>query len=133
MRIGEITRLTGVSKDTVRFYERQGLLDTAPQPGMTNNYKQYSAQALRRIELIGHAKALGFTLKEIAEVIAVWQENSLDGDIKRAMLQTKIAQIDAKARSMAVLRAGLVDALAKVETGCDDGAMTAPVDGTNKG
>ena len=132
MRIGEITRLTGVSKDTVRFYERQGLLDTAPQPGMTNNYKQYSAQALRRIELIGHAKALGFTLKEIAEVLAVWQENALDGDTKRAMLETKIAQIDAKARSMAVLRAGLVDALAKVETGCDDGAMTTQVDGTYK-
>ena len=37
MRIGEITRLTGVSKDTVRFYERQGLLDEAPKPGMTNN------------------------------------------------------------------------------------------------
>ena len=42
MRIGEITRLTGVSKDTVRFYERQGLLDEAPQPGLTNNYKEYS-------------------------------------------------------------------------------------------
>ena len=121
MRIGEITRLTGVSKDTVRFYERQGLLDAAPQPGMTNNYKQYSAQALRRIELIGHAKALGFTLREIAEVIAVWQENALDGETKRIMLETKIAQIDDKARSMAVLRAGLVDALAKVETGCADG------------
>ena len=104
MRIGEITRLTGVSKDTVRFYERQGLLDEAPKPGMTNNYKEYSAQALRRIELIGHAKALGFTLKEIAEVIAVWQENALDAATKRTMLETKIAQIDDKARSMAVLR-----------------------------
>jgi len=121
MRIGEITRLTGVSKDTVRFYERQGLLDEAPQPGLTNNYKEYSAQALRRIELIGHAKALGFTLKEIADVIAVWQENALDAATKRAMLETKIAQIDDKARSMAVLRAGLVDALDKVETGCEDG------------
>ena len=125
MRIGEITRLTGVSKDTVRFYERQGLLDEAPQPGLTNNYKEYSAQALRRIELIGHAKALGFTLKEIAEVIAVWQENALDAATKRDMLETKIAQIDDKARSMAELRAGLVDALAKVETGCND---VAPVD-----
>lgn len=125
MRIGEITRLTGVSKDTVRFYERLGLLDTAPQPGMTNNYKAYSAQALRRIELIGHAKALGFTLKEIAEVIAVWQENSLDAASKRSMLARKIEQLDDKARSMASLRAGLVDALNKVETGCDDTGLTS--------
>jgi|SRR5450830_779121 len=125
MRIGEITRLTGVSKDTVRFYERLGLLDTAPQLGMTNNYKAYSAQALRRIELIGHAKALGFTLKEIAEVIAVWQENSLDAASKRSMLARKIEQLDDKARSMASLRAGLVDALNKVETGCDDTGLTS--------
>lgn len=125
MRIGEITRLTGVSKDTVRFYERLGLLDTASQPGMTNNYKAYSAQALRRIELIGHAKALGFTLKEIAEVIAVWQENSLDAASKRSMLARKIEQLDDKARSMASLRAGLVDALNKVETGCDDTGLTS--------
>ena len=41
------------------------------------------------------------------------------------MLETKIAQIDDKARSMAVLRAGLVDALAKVETGCEDGVAVA--------
>ncbi|MNS96268.1 HTH-type transcriptional regulator CueR [compost metagenome] len=113
----------------MRFYERQGLLDEAPQPGLTNNYKEYSAQALRRIELIGHAKALGFTLKEIADVIAVWQENALDAQTKRAMLETKIAQIDDKARSMAVLRAGLIDALAKVETGCND---VAPVEYKNK-
>jgi len=77
MRIGEIASRAGVSRDTVRFYERMGLLDEAAQPHLSNNYKEYSPQALRRIELITHAKALGFTLKEIADVIVAWERDGL--------------------------------------------------------
>jgi DNA-binding transcriptional MerR regulator len=50
MRIGEIASRAGVSRDTVRFYERMGLLSEASQPHLSNNYKEYSPVALRRIE-----------------------------------------------------------------------------------
>lgn len=125
MQIGEIARRAGVSRDTVRFYERMGLLDEAARPNASNSYKAYSALALRRIELIGHAKALGFTLKEIAGVIQAWEQDDLAPETKAALIREKIAQVDQKAASLALLRAGLADALEKVAEGCRD-TLPAP-------
>ncbi|PQP02072.1 heavy metal-responsive transcriptional regulator [Massilia phosphatilytica] len=120
MRIGEIAQRAGVSRDTVRFYERLGLLEEVSRPHSTNTYKAYSTTALRRIELISHAKKLGFTLREITEVIQAWEQNDLAVDAKKALIQEKIAQVDQKAESLATIRASLVDALGKVESGCHD-------------
>lgn len=120
MRIGEMASRTGVSRDTIRFYERMGLLDTAAQPHLSNNYKEYSALAVRRIELIAHAKALGFTLKEIAGVIAGWESDSLAADEKSRLIAVKIGEVESKAHSLSVLRAALLEALDKVQSGCDD-------------
>ena len=120
MRIGEVAQRAGVSRDTVRFYERLGLLDEANRPHQTNTYKSYSPIALRRIELINHGKALGFTLREIADVIRAWESNALSVDEKRALIRTKLDQVEQKARSLALLQQGLTDALSKVESGCDD-------------
>src|SRR5450830_46202 len=120
MRIGEIAARTGVSRDTVRFYERMGLLAEAARPHASNNYKEYSALALRRIELISHAKALGFTLKEIAEVIVAWEQDGLTPAAKHLLLQAKIGEIEKKAHSLAILRTALLDAQEKVVEGCSD-------------
>jgi len=120
MRIGEMASRTGVSRDTIRFYERMGLLDTAAQPHLSNNYKEYSALAVRRIELIAHAKALGFTLKEIAGVISGWENASLAVSEKSRLITDKINEVESKAHSLAVLREALLDALQKVQSGCDD-------------
>lgn len=121
MRIGEIAQRAGVSRDTVRFYERLGLLEEAARPHATNSYKSYSPTALRRMELIGHAKSLGFSLGEIADVIRAWAQNDLAVETKKTLIQEKIAQVDRKAGVLATLRASLVDALEKVESGCEDG------------
>ena len=120
MRIGELVSRAGVSRDTVRFYERMGLLDEPAQPHLSNNYKEYSPLALRRIELITHAKALGFTLKEIADVIAAWEQEGLAPSEKRLLIQEKIRAVEKKAHSLSVLRVALSDALNKVESGCSD-------------
>ena len=56
MRIGELCVKTGLSKETVRYYERQGLLEKIPQPNRSNNYKVYSAVDLQRLKMIKHAK-----------------------------------------------------------------------------
>jgi len=120
MRIGEIASRSGVSRDTVRFYERMGLLDEAAQPHLSNNYKEYSPLALRRIALITHAKALGFTLKEIASVIVTWEQAGLAPSKKRLLIQEKIREVEKKAHSLSILRVALSDALNKVESGCSD-------------
>ncbi|NMM35913.1 MAG: MerR family transcriptional regulator [Glaciimonas sp.] len=120
MRIGEIASRAGVSRDTVRFYERMGLLDEASQPYLSNNYKEYSPLALRRIELVAHAKALGFTLKEIADVIVAWEQEGLAPSKKRLLIQEKIREVEKKAHSLSILRVALSGALSKVESGCSD-------------
>ena len=123
MRIGEIAARAGVSRDTVRFYERMGLLDEAAQPHLSNNYKEYSPLALRRIELITHAKALGFTLKEIGDVIVAWGQDGLAPSKKSLLIQEKICEVEKKAHSLSILRVALSDALNKIESGCTDESL----------
>jgi len=123
MLIGELCKRAGVSRDTVRYYERMGLLDKATQPHATNTYKRYSQLSLQRIRLIVHAKALGFTLAEIGDVIHVWDSPTFGVEQKTACLEAKLAELDAKSLALTTLRAGLLNALAKVGGDCVDGEV----------
>ena len=120
MRIGELCAKTGLSKETVRYYERQGLLDNIPQPNRSNNYKVYSAVDLQRLNMIKHAKMLGFTLAEIAEVLAVWVDDKFTAEQKQASLRRKLQQLEEKEAALIELRARLKNALNKVGQPCVD-------------
>lgn len=123
MRIGELCKRAGVSRDTVRYYERMGLLDKATQPHATNTYKRYSELSLQRIRLIVHAKLLGFTLAEIRDVIDVWDSPTFESAQKVACLQAKLKELDEKSHALSTLRAGLLNALDKVGGECIDGEI----------
>ncbi|MBE4895447.1 MerR family transcriptional regulator [Enterobacter asburiae] len=118
MRIGELCAKTGLSKETVRYYERQGLLENIPQPNRSNNYKVYSAVDLQRLNMIKHAKMLGFTLAEIAEVLAVWVDDKFTAEQKQASLRRKLQQLEEKEAALIELRARLKNALNKVGQPC---------------
>jgi len=120
MRIGELCAKTGLSKETVRYYERQGLLENIPQPNRSNNYKVYSAVDLQRLNMIKHAKMLGFTLAEIAEVLAVWVDDKFTAEQKQASLRRKLQQLEEKEAALIELRARLKNALNKVGQPCVD-------------
>ncbi|HAS1951190.1 TPA: MerR family transcriptional regulator [Enterobacter asburiae] len=120
MRIGELCAKTGLSKETVRYYERQGLLDNIPQPNRSNNYKVYSAVDLQRLNMIKHAKMLGFTLAEISEVLAVWVDDKFTAEQKQASLRHKLQQLEEKEAALIELRARLKNALNKVGQPCVD-------------
>lgn len=120
MRIGELCAKTGLSKETVRYYERQGLLENIPQPNRSNNYKVYSAVDLQRLNMIKHAKMLGFTLAEISEVLAVWVDDNFTAEQKQASLRRKLQQLEAKEAALTELRARLINALNKVGQPCVD-------------
>ncbi|EMX8930325.1 MerR family transcriptional regulator [Enterobacter asburiae] len=120
MRIGELCAKTGLSKETVRYYERQGLLENIPQPNRSNNYKVYSAVDLQRLNMIKHAKMLGFTLAEISEVLAVWVDDKFTAEQKQASLHYKLQQLEEKEAALIELRARLKNALNKVGQPCVD-------------
>ncbi|HID8744516.1 TPA: MerR family transcriptional regulator [Enterobacter mori] len=120
MRIGELCAKTGLSKETVRYYERQGLLEKIPQPNGSNNYKVYSAVDLQRLNMIKHAKMLGFTLAEISEVLAVWVGDEFTAEQKQASLRRKLQQLEEKDAALIELRARLKNAINKVGQPCVD-------------
>jgi len=107
--IGELAKATGVGVETVRFYERKGLV-TAPAR-KTSGYRQYSEETVERMRFIRKAQQAGFTLKEIKDLLALREDaDARRGDV-RGKAAAKIADIDAKVRDLLAMRESLVELL----------------------
>jgi DNA-binding transcriptional MerR regulator len=105
MRSGELARTTGVSTDTLRHYERLGLLK---RPARTQgNYREYEPAARERVELIQRALKIGFTLRELKEILGQRESGSAPCRRVRDLLGTKIQQVDAQLRDLKALHAEL--------------------------
>lgn len=93
MRIGELARLAGVSRDTIRFYERQGLLHCATRED-GNNYKDYPDDAVMTLEVIRDAQAAGLTIADLTVLLSQLASEAgedFDGD---RFLADKIAEVE---------------------------------------
>ena len=101
MLIGELAKRTGVSRDTLRFYGRLGLLAGASGRASSNNYRRYDEAMVERVLLVRQAKLLGFTLKEIARLVADWESGKLSDEERVRIFTDKIALVD---RRIAELR-----------------------------
>jgi len=95
---GKVAKLSGIGAETVRFYENEGLI--AQPKRSESGYRLYSHQDVKRIQFIKHAKELGFSLKEIQELLAlrVSAKNSCH-DVKELALH-KIDSIEDKIRNL---------------------------------
>jgi Hg(II)-responsive transcriptional regulator len=94
LMIGEVARRAGVGVETVRFYERQGLLEAPIR--RTSGYRQYTEDAVSRLQFIRRSKELGFSLKEIGELLALRvSPDTTVADVKRCA-EAKIANIEGK-------------------------------------
>lgn len=112
--IGQLAAAAGVHVETVRYYERRGLL--APPPRSPSGYRLYGGADLRLLQLIARGKALGFTLAEIADLVGTRGPRSADG--VRAAAQAKAADIEARQRELADVRRRLQ----RLAALCADGA-----------
>jgi MerR family transcriptional regulator, Zn(II)-responsive regulator of zntA len=94
-RIGELAELCEVKADTLRFYEKHGLL--APSSRTESGYRMYTDDDAARLRFILRAKAVGFTLNEIAELLSIELDkaNRACADVK-GMVDDKLAQVQAK-------------------------------------
>ncbi len=105
MKIGELAKRAGAGIDTVRFYEREGLL---PRPQrQASGYRNYEPSAVARLSFIRRAKALGFTLSEIRELLELSgrRENDMAG-LKVAATE-KLTDVEAKLAELTGIRDGL--------------------------
>ena len=94
MRIAELEQRTGVSRHTLRYYEKEGLLLEVGRRG--NNYRDYSEKAVQRVGMVRQLKALGFSLKEIREVLDALRNDSINCDQGAALMAEKKAAVDRK-------------------------------------
>jgi MerR family mercuric resistance operon transcriptional regulator len=105
--IGKIAKEAGVGIETVRFYERQGLID--PPPRTDSGYRLYPADTVAKIRFIRNAKQLGFSLKEIAELLTLHDApNATKGEVKQRT-QAKIAEIETKIMELTRMKKILTD------------------------
>jgi len=94
MRIGDLSKQSGLSRDALRFYERNGLIGSLPSQSATNTYRDYPAGTLDRIEMIEQAKAAGLSLADIKQVLAIG-EAAMDGRVDAdAYLAMKIDDVE---------------------------------------
>jgi MerR family mercuric resistance operon transcriptional regulator len=110
--IGTLARAAGVGVETVRYYQRRGLMPAAP--GTKGAFRVYGPPQLARLRFIRRAQALGFTLDEIAGLLALDEET--DRAAARAVARAKIADIDSRIRQLEEVRSALQELVACCES-----------------
>lgn len=98
MNIGQLAHLAGVPVDTVRYYERQGLLPVTRRSGA--GYRIFDEKALKRLRFIRRAKALGFTLEEIASLLALSDQRGGDMAGVRDAASARLADIEHRIKEL---------------------------------
>lgn len=101
MLINELSKITGVSAHTIRYYEKYGLIKGKRKEGVkSNNYFHYDEEAVEKLELIRDAKSIGFTLNEIKQLIDAWFSKKFTISKKVAILDEKLHSIDEKIKQL---------------------------------
>ncbi|MFL6301427.1 MAG: heavy metal-responsive transcriptional regulator [Terriglobales bacterium] len=109
MRSGELAKLTGVSTDTLRFYERNRLLPLAPRAA--NGYRCYPQESLARVLLIRRALGLGFSVAELARILKARDSGGAPCKTVRALAAEKLDHIEAQMKELARFRKELAATL----------------------
>ena len=105
MKIGEVAKRSGVGIETIRFYEREGLLQEPER--RPSGYRQYDESTVERLEYIRRAKELGFTLAEIRELLELSFAAHAGCDHIRQRAEAKVADIEDKIRSLQQMKRSL--------------------------
>ncbi len=113
LKIGEVAKQSGLGVETVRFYEREGLI--AEPPRRASGYRAYPGSVVPRLSFIRHAKELGFTLKEIRELLSLRVDRRANCSAVEKRAQAKITDIEERIRSLQRIRR----TLRKLVEACD--------------
>ena len=115
LTIGRLAKQAGVNLETVRFYERRGLLPRPPRS--TSGYRLFPADAARRLRFIRRAQELGFSLTEIGELLSLRVSRRTTSADIRTRAEAKIVDIEAKLKSLESMKKTLRK-LSRVCDGC---------------
>jgi MerR family transcriptional regulator, copper efflux regulator len=105
MKIGQVAERGGVNLQTIRYYEREGLLPAPPR--LSSGYRLFTEDTVRRVRFIKRAQELGFTLAEIRDLLTLRVDESRSSSEVRSVAEAKIADIDRKIRSLGAMKQAL--------------------------
>jgi DNA-binding transcriptional MerR regulator len=114
LRVGEVAEAAGVNKDTLRYYERRGLI--RPPERSNGGHRLYDAAAVTTLRVIKAAQRLGFTLDEVADLLDVGRSRGRTAGLQ-ARAREKLVEVEERMADLALIRNNLVAAL---DAGCDD-------------
>ncbi len=104
MKIGTLAKATGVTRDTIRLYERMEIIKNVTRPYEFNNYKEYGEENIEKIKLILMMKKFGMSLKECKFVLDKMETNNFDLDFQKQFVNQKISEIDQKIKELQELK-----------------------------
>ncbi len=113
MRIGELAKTAGVTPDTIRYYEREGLL---PPPERTpSGYRDYGPGVMEDILFIKKAQALGLKLSDVREVLEISSGGKPPCEHVRATVSARLVEVEERLRDLRALRATLRETLERLD------------------
>ncbi len=104
MLIGQLSKLSGFSRDTIRYYEKIGLIEINSKHKRDNNYKDYPEELLHTLNAIRKYKELGFTLEEIRELLVLQSIKVLDVAKLSQLIDIKITGVDEEIEKLHAMR-----------------------------
>lgn len=105
LRIGQVARTTGLSVETIRYYERLGLIGEAART--PSGYRQFEPDVVRRLRFVQRAQALGFSLEEIRELLELRLSPAASATEVREKADAKLSEIEAKLSDLRRMRRAL--------------------------
>jgi MerR family transcriptional regulator, copper efflux regulator len=101
MLIKELSKQTGITAHTIRFYEKSGLIKGKRDENVkTNRYFHYDEETVEKLELIRDAKSVGFTLSEIGQLMDAWYNKKMTIADKLSVLDEKLLSIDERIKQL---------------------------------
>ena len=109
MLINELSKKTGISTHTIRFYEKSGLIEGRQDPSIkSNNYFHYDEVTIEKLEFINDAKSVGFTIKEIGQIIDAWYNQKYSKEQKLYILNDKLVSLEQKMKEIKEMKKQLL-------------------------
>lgn len=112
MKIHVLAQKTGLTPPTIRYYEQEGLLDARHVVRGSNNYRDYTEEALEHLRLIKRVQAAGFTLKEIRTIMREHAGNELELSQAAELLREKMKEMDRRKQELEQAQSLLAQMLA---------------------
>lgn len=120
MKIGDLAERTGVTTQTIRYYERRGLLREPSRSA--SGYREYDQTALERLDFVLRAKDLGFSLAEIGELLDLQTRPGRSPDDVRRLALKKVSSVEQKVRELERIREALLELAARCKADDDPGS-----------